>query len=392
MSKRIFIPAAAAAVIIVLAALYMIHIVDKVYLAGEETARNITVDSDTIDKLAEKGDMDGILVTTERIRNYNVESSENRFAVMMITVTAAVMILVLFLTCLYIYKRVLKPFDELKSYASELSKGNFDKPLKVSRGNYFGDFTWAFDNMRCELARKREGEKNAIENNKTVISSLSHDIKTPIASIRAYAEAFEANMDSTPEKKEKYLRIIMEKCDEVTRLTNDLFIHSISEMNKLDVKLEKLDIAQFIDKRVRALYVNEQDVNISLPKSEGIYISADPKRLLQVFENLKNNAEKYARTKVEISLREIPDESSGKNIVNISFRDFGPGIDDAEIPFITDKFYRGRNVGEENGSGLGLYIVRELVEKMNGTIQFINAEPGLKIEIKFPLAFDNRLC
>ena len=189
-------------------------------------------------------------------------------------------------------------------------------------------------------------------------------------------------MDSTPEKKEKYLRIIMEKCDEVTRLTNDLFIHSISEMNKLDVKLEKLDIAQFIDKRVRALYVNEQDVNISLPKSEGIYISADTKRLLQVFENLKNNAEKYARTKVEISLREIPDESSGKNIVNISFRDFGPGIDDAEIPFITDKFYRGRNVGEENGSGLGLYIVRELIEKMNGTIQFINAEPGLKIDIK----------
>ena len=301
---------------------------------------------------------------------------------MMITVTAAVMILVLFLTCLYIYKRVLKPFDELKSYASELSKGNFDKPLKVSRGNYFGDFTWAFDNMRRELARKREGEKNAIENNKTVISSLSHDIKTPIASIRAYAEAFEANMDSTPEKKEKYLRIIMEKCDEVTRLTNDLFIHSISEMNKLDVKLEKLDIAQFIDKRVRALYVNEQDVNISLPKSEGIYISADPKRLLQVFENLKNNAEKYARTKVEISLREIPDESSGKNMINISFRDFGPGIDDAEIPFITDKFYRGRNVGEENGSGLGLYIVRELVEKMNGTIQFINAEPGLEIDIK----------
>ena len=69
MSKRIFIPAAAAAVIIVLVALYMIHIVDKVYLARKETARNITVDSDTIDKLAEKGDMDGILVTTERIRN-----------------------------------------------------------------------------------------------------------------------------------------------------------------------------------------------------------------------------------------------------------------------------------------------------------------------------------
>lgn len=375
MGKKVFIPAVIAAVIIILTALYMVHVIKSEASDRAEMGKNISVDIDMIEDSAGSGDTDSILRAAERIRSYEYGAESDR-QIKAVIIVAAFMIFTVFMTCLYLYIRVLRPFYELKDYAAELSKGNFDKPLKVSRGNYFGDFTWAFDNMRRELAKKREGEKTAIENNKTVISSLSHDIKTPIASIRAYAEAFEANMDSTPEKKEKYLRIIMEKCDEVTRLTNDLFLHSISEMNKLEVRNESLDIVDFIDNKVRSLYVDEKDVKIALPDKENIFINADPKRLLQVFENLKNNAEKYARSKVEIALTE-----EQANEVCISFRDFGPGINDSEIPFITDKFFRGRNVGEENGSGLGLYIVKELVEKMGGKVSFINRKPGLEVKL-----------
>lgn len=375
MGKKVFIPAVIAAVIIILTALYMVHVIKAEASDRAEMGKNISVDIDMIEDSVDSGDTESVLRAAERIRSYEYEAESSR-QIKAVIIAAAFMIFTVFMTCLYLYIRVLRPFHELKDYAAELSKGNFDKPLKVSKGNYFGDFTWAFDNMRRELAKKREGEKTAIENNKTVISSLSHDIKTPIASIRAYAEAFEANMDSTPEKKEKYLRTIMEKCDEVTRLTNDLFLHSISEMNKLEVNNESLDIVDFIDKKVRNLYVDENDVKINLPDTEHIYISADPKRLLQVFENLKNNAEKYAHSKVEITLS----EKQGKSI-SISFRDFGPGINDSEIPFITDKFFRGRNVGDENGSGLGLYIVKELVEKMGGEVNFVNVKPGLEVKL-----------
>lgn len=120
--------------------------------------------------------------------------------------------------------------------------------------------------------------------------------------------------------------------------------------------------------------------------AEKYIINADPKRFLQIMENLKNNADKYAKTKVEISL-ELPscdkggDFSSKEHSAIIHFRDFGPGIKDEEIPFITGKFYRGKNVGDEPGSGLGLYIVKELVDKMGGKLSLINRNPGLEVII-----------
>ena len=376
MGKKVFIPATVAAVVIILASVYLIYNIRHMADRNREEVRQIAVTSNSIDKKIEAGDIEGIISDSEELKNFRLSETETGTAVTVVIVTAVTAILMIFISSLYLYIRVIRPFYELKDYSADIAAGNLDKPLKVHRGNYFGEFTSAFDDMREELVRTRTSEKEAVEKNKTIISALSHDIKTPIASIRAYAEAFEANMDSTPEKREKYLRIIMEKCDEVTRLTNDLFIHSISELDKLDVKLESVDIISFVDDKVRHLFVDESEVTINLPERERLIITADPKRLLQVFENLKSNAEKYARTKIEITL-ECKDEAS----TAIHFRDFGPGIREEEIPFLTEKFYRGGNAGDENGSGLGLYIVKELVEKMNGSVQFINCHPGLEAYI-----------
>ena len=376
MGKKVFIPATVAAVVIILASVYLIYNIRHMADRNREEVRQIAVTSNSIDKKIEAGDIEGIISDSEELKNFRLSENETGTAVTVVIVTAVTAILMIFISSLYLYIRVIRPFYELKDYSADIAAGNLDKPLKVHRGNYFGEFTSAFDDMREELVRTRTSEKEAVEKNKTIISALSHDIKTPIASIRAYAEAFEANMDSTPEKREKYLRIIMEKCDEVTRLTNDLFIHSISELDKLDVKLESVDIISFVDDKVRHLFVDESEVTINLPDRERLIITADPKRLLQVFENLKSNAEKYARSKIEITL-ECKDEASAA----IHFRDFGPGIREEEIPFLTEKFYRGGNAGDENGSGLGLYIVKELVEKMNGSVQFINCHPGLEAYI-----------
>ena len=84
----------------------------------------------------------------------------------------------------YIYAAILRPFDKMKAFAGRVAQGDMNVPLEYERSNYFGDFTWAFDSMRREITRSRASEKETIENNKTVIATLSHDIKTPIASIR----------------------------------------------------------------------------------------------------------------------------------------------------------------------------------------------------------------
>jgi signal transduction histidine kinase len=100
-------------------------------------------------------------------------------------------------------------------------------------------------------------------------------------------------------------------------------------------------------------------------------------------ENLKNNSYKYAKTKVCINLEElsVDKEKDADHKVCIHFRDFGPGIADDEIPFVTGKFYRGKNSGNENGSGLGLYIVKELVGMLNGDLKIFRKDPGLEVVI-----------
>ena len=299
------------------------------------------------------------------------------------TSKTAIIICILSILCIctvfiYVYTRILRPFDKMKDFASEISKGNFDVPLKYERTNYFGAFTWAFDSMRKEIKSARMAEHEAIENNKTVIATLSHDIKTPIASIRAYAEGLEANMDSSPERRTRYLQVLMKKCDEVTALTNDLLLHSLSEMGRIEIKTEEFELVPFMEQTIEDITADKKDVIFTKPDFSPV-VSADKKRMTQLVENLINNSRKYGKTDIDISMA----QKDGN--VQITFADKGSGIPDEDMPFITDKFYRGKNSGSENGSGLGLYIVKYITEQTGGTLELQNTYPGLKVNVSLPI-------
>ena len=279
----------------------------------------------------------------------------------------------------YVYFSILRPFDKMKAFAEKIAQGNFDIPLKYERSNYFGSFTWAFDSMRREITKARACEREAIDNNKTVIATLSHDIKTPVSSIRAYAEGLDANLDSSPEKRRKYLSVIMRKCDEVSKLTNDLFLHTLSDLDKLKIHPEKLELTEFMENTVKEIAAEHDDISFIRPNFTA-EVSADRNRLMQITENLINNARKYAHTDINISMELEPHD------VLIRFRDFGSGIPDSDMPFIFGKFYRGKNSGNEQGSGLGLYIVKYLTEAQNGEVSLRNCpEGGLEVTISLPL-------
>lgn len=278
----------------------------------------------------------------------------------------------------YVYFKILRPFEKLKSFAEKISQGNFDISLDYERSNYFGEFTWAFDSMRREIKKARSCEREAIENNKTVIATLSHDIKTPVASIRAYAEGLEANLDGTPEKREKYLSVIMKKCDEVSKLTNDLFLHSLSDMDKLKINPESFELCGFIENAVSELAAEHNDVHFQKPDFTA-EVNADKNRLMQIAENLIGNSRKYAKTDIDVFIT----QSDGN--VLIHFRDFGDGIPDEDMPFIFGKFYRGKNCKTEQGSGLGLYIVKYITEQMHGEFLLCNHSDGLEATVILPV-------
>lgn len=278
----------------------------------------------------------------------------------------------------YAYFAILRPFDKLKDWAEKIARGDFNVPLNYERSNYFGQFTWAFDSMRREITRARSCEREAVENNKTVIATLSHDIKTPIASIRAYAEGLEANLDGTTEKRAKYLSVIMRKCDEVSKLTNDLFLHSLSDLDKLKISSEEFELCEFMASITDEITAEQHDVHFKKPEFTAV-VSADKNRLTQIVENLINNARKYAKSDIDINIV-ITDGDA-----EIHFRDYGSGIHDEDMPFIFDKFYRGKNCGNEQGSGLGLYIVKYIAEKMGGKVLLHNHRDGLEAIIILPI-------
>ncbi len=305
-----------------------------------------------------------IIIKEDKINNLNI---------ILIGSIAIVLIIIVFI---YIYFKILRPFEKMKGYAQDLARGNFDTKLDYERGNYFGEFTWAFDSMRKEIITSRASEKAAIENNKTVIATLSHDIKTPIASIKAYSEALEANMDNTIEKRKKYIDVIINKCDEVSNLTNDLFIHSLSDLDKLKINKEELEITELINNTITELSINS-NINYNKPNFKA-YVNIDKNRFVQIIENLVNNSNKYAKTKIDINAN-LCDDS-----LELSIKDYGPGINDEDMPFIFDKFYRGKNSNNEQGSGLGLYIVKYIIDSFNGSILLHNNN-GLEAIIKIPL-------
>lgn len=312
----------------------------------------------------------------QSIRNLESRSYSSNDGVLLL---CGICLIFLFVVFGYLYFMILRPFEKMKDFVGNIARGNFDMPLNYERSNYFGEFTWAFDSMRREITKARSCEREATENNKTVIATLSHDIKTPISSIRAYAEGLEANLDNTPEKRSNYLSVIMRKCDEVSKLTNDLFLHSLSDLEKLKMNLEEFELCSFLECAINEIAAEHNDICFYSSDFKAL-VNADKNRMMQIMENLINNARKYAKTQIDVKIL------LKGHYVNIYFRDYGSGICDEDMPFIFDKFYRGKNCGSEHGSGLGLYIVKYIMEQMRGSVVLDNCGNGLEVVLSLPVS------
>lgn len=274
---------------------------------------------------------------------------------------------------------VIRPFEKLSRFADEIASGNFDLPLDYERSNYFGRFTWGFDRMRREISNARACEQAAIENHKTVIASLSHDIKTPAASLRAYAEALEMGMAQTPQQQTEYLSMMQRKCDEITKLTDDMLLHALSDLGKLRMQPVRFDLGALTAETVQALSAGRSDVHFTRPLFAA-NVSADPDRIAQIIENLIHNARKYAKTNIGICIAHTGDR------ITLQVSDTGGGIPDEDLPFACNQFYRGSNAGRETGAGLGLYIVKYIAEQSGGDVILQNRGGGLTVTVSLPAA------
>ncbi|MEK3889818.1 HAMP domain-containing sensor histidine kinase [Bacillus sp. FSL K6-3431] len=291
-----------------------------------------------------------------------------------ISLIFGLLMIVSILYILYIYRTLLKPFKQLQNFAANVARGNFDIPLNMGKNNYFGAFTESFDLLREELecARQREYESN--RSKKELVATLSHDIKTPVASIKAVSELMLIQAKS--EKTIKQVNTINSKAEQIDLLVTDMFHATLEELQQLKLTITEVSSEVLVDMIENVNYDNKI-VYASIPPC---IIMTDPLRMQQVIDNIISNSYKYAGTNVTIK------SGINQGYLELHIIDYGLGISEEELPLLFNKYYRGGNVEGKNGSGLGLYISKYFMENMEGQINCYNRKDGFTVVLKIKLS------
>ena len=291
-----------------------------------------------------------------------LQSTRNRLLVSLCIFYAAGLALLFVIWYFYI-----RPFKKLSFFASNVSKGNLDVPLNMDKHNYFGAFTESFDRMREELKLSAEREAAANRSKQELVAELSHDIKTPVATIKATCEVMEIKYEE-PDIREK-VSVIKSKASSVEQLVDNLFRATLDDLEELKVT-PKEESSLIIDDMFRDLrFYGTVERKASTPEC---LILVDRLRLEQVIDNIAGNSFKYAGTPLEVDFR------SDKDSIRVIMSDRGPGVPEDELAMLTTKFYRGSEASGsgKDGSGLGLYLASLFMEKMGGGLELRNREGG----------------
>ena len=270
---------------------------------------------------------------------------------------------------LYIDSKVVKPFKKLNTFATRVAEGNLDLPLTMDKEHVFGEFTEAFDLMRFELKKARAAEKKASDDKKEVIAKLSHDIKTPVASIKSTSEiGFELTKE---ERTKEMFNVINVKTDQIKTLVDNLFNSSVQDVTEINVNPGSYESNDIVTLIKNSDYLNRAGV-FKIPECT-VYI--DKLRMQQVFDNIFMNSYKYADTSMKVNA-EISEE-----YLVIKISDEGPGVKPEELHLLKEKYKRGSNAESKDGAGLGLYLTNYFMVKMDGKLELKNADPGFEADV-----------
>ena len=321
-------------------------------------------------------EVDGHIVGKLIVHNPGSElmKARNRKYAGLVAMMLSLVLLMIIIYSLYVSRRVISPFTNLKRFAIRIASGDLDTPLEMDRGHIFGEFTEAFDIMREELKASREREEEAVKSRKELVAQLSHDIKTPVASIKAMADVMSLTAENDMER--DTIAAINTKADQIDKLVSNLFHATLEELEHLDVNVEEISSADISRVFREADYLGKIT---ELSIKDGV-VQGDELRISQVIGNIIYNSYKYAGTEINVSSR-FEDKYM---IIDIS--DKGGGVPEEELELIMEKFNRGSNAAGKDGSGLGLYISRYLMEKMNGGLICSNTEDGFRASILLMLA------
>lgn len=282
-----------------------------------------------------------------------------------------VMGLIALIVTLWIYGTMIQPIHMLQKATQEIRDGNLDCEVATTDKGEIGDLCRDFEEMRRRLKDSSEEKVQFDAESKMLISNISHDLKTPVTTIKGYAEGILDGVASSPEKVEKYIRTIYNKANDMDRLIDELTLYSKIDTNRIPYTFAKINIADYFRDCVEEMSIELEARNIDLSffnyLDDDVIVIADAEQLRRVINNIIGNSAKYMDKKkgiINIRLKDVGD------FVQIEIEDNGKGIAAKDLPYIFDRFYRtdSSRTSSTGGSGIGLSIVRKIIEDHGGKI------------------------
>lgn len=302
-------------------------------------------------------EVDGALYRIE----YEVKRDNRPF--IMMNVGLAIFFLITVGVLAYIGRTVIRPFNKMSDMTVSLAKGNLSTPVKEEKSRFFGKFLWGVDMLRENLESSKTKNLEYQKEKKTMLLSLSHDIKTPLSAIQLYTKAMQEGLYETEEKRQEALSGILSKTEEIKSYVDEIHRVSREEFMEFDVNPSEVYMSEVMN-NIEVYYNDKLSVlhtKFIMDEYEDCILSADKDRLIEVIQNLMENAIKYGDGKeIRISFSEEED----CKLITVS--NSGCSLDEKELANLFDSFYRGSNTDGIQGNGLGLYIVKQLMKRMDG--------------------------
>lgn len=298
---------------------------------------------------------------------YRIEYIEDGFdsSIIHFNLTLFIMMFVTLVLIFYVYRKVLKPFNSMSNLSYELAKGNLSIPIKEEKSKLFGRFLWGMDMLREKLEDNKEKELEFQKDRKTLILSLSHDIKTPLSSIELYSKALSENLYDTQDKKDEVLEGITKNVKEIKKYVNEIVAASREDFLNLEVNEGEVYLSDIISE-IKAYYGDKLGVihtDLCVDSIPNCLVKGDKNRLIEVLQNIMENAIKYGDGK---SIHIYGEDEEDCKLIHIE--NTGNSLKEEELQNVFDSFYRGANSHDIKGSGLGLYICKNLMRKMDGDV------------------------
>jgi signal transduction histidine kinase len=271
----------------------------------------------------------------------------------------------------FVSKSIIRPIRKLQLAAKQIKEGNLHVPIKPMSKDELGQLAQGFEEMRLRLKESIEMQQAYEENRKELIANISHDLKTPITTIKGYVEGIQDGVANSPEKMDRYIETIHKKSIDLDHMIDELFLYSKLDLQRLPFHFEPIYFDHYLQDFVEELRfdVAGENVEVSLEMEEGrdYLIIGDREHLKRVITNIVGNSLKYndkPNKKLSFHLASLATH------ILFKVEDNGLGIAAESLPFIFDRFYRAdlARGTEKGGSGLGLSIAKRIIEEHHGAI------------------------